>query len=64
MTTIEGLFETVFSVGPVRSVQLKFGVVQSAVGDSRGKKSTGEDLACDLKTLRVPAVQRSAAWSS
>jgi hypothetical protein len=27
--------------------------VQSAVGDGRRKKSAGEDLRCDLKTLSV-----------
>jgi hypothetical protein len=31
-----------------------FGSRQLAVGDSHGKKSAGEDLACEWKTLSVP----------
>jgi hypothetical protein len=37
----------------VRSSKQLTEAVQSAVGDSRGKKSAGEYLACDLKTLSV-----------
>jgi hypothetical protein len=58
--TIEEMSQAVFSVSPLgghggyiirptklNSVQLRLRVVQSAVGDSRGKKLAGEDLTCD-----------------
>jgi hypothetical protein len=57
--TIEEMSQAVFSASPlggyisrstksVPAVHLRFRVVQSAVGGSRGKKLAGEDLVCDL----------------
>jgi hypothetical protein len=63
--TIEEMSQAVFSASPlgalggyiIRPTRLSLvsaGSRQLAVGDSRGKKSAGEDLACDLKTSSVP----------
>jgi hypothetical protein len=39
----------------VSVVQSRFQVVQSSLGDCRGKNSAGEYLTCDVKTLRGPS---------